>query len=50
MTDRKTMTEVLRDAMAKAFFGNTYDALKPPQKQHVDELMARSHKYAKAAK
>lgn len=27
MTDRQTMTEVLRDARAKALFNVTYDAL-----------------------
>lgn len=47
MTDRKTMTEVLRDARAKALFKLHYNVLTPAQKFQVDELMRRSHKYAK---
>lgn len=50
MTDRQTMTEALRDARAKAIFGVTYAALKPAQKARVDDLMARSSKYAKVEK
>lgn len=46
MTAPKTMTEALLDARAKAIFGRDYSALTPAQKQHVDELMARSTKYA----
>lgn len=40
------MTEALRDARAKAIFGVVYAALKPTQKTRVDDLMARSSKYA----
>ena len=47
MTDRKTMTEVLRDARSKALFNLNYDALTVAQKWRVDELMAKSTKYAK---
>jgi hypothetical protein len=47
MSDRKTMTEVLRDARAKALFKLHYNVLTPAQKFQVDELMRRSHKYAR---
>lgn len=50
MTNRQTMTEVLRDARSKALFGVKYDALTDAQKWWVDELMQRSSKYAKAGK
>lgn len=50
MTDRKTMTEALLDARSKALFNVNYDALTVAQKWRVDELMAKSAKYAKAGK
>lgn len=49
MSDRQTMTEVLRDARSKALFKAKYDALTVAQKNTVDRLMQRSAKYAKAA-
>jgi len=50
MSDRQTMTQVLRDARSKALFKAKYDALTIAQKWLVDELMQRSAKYAKAGK
>jgi hypothetical protein len=50
VTDRLTMTQVLRDARSKALFRREYDALTVAQKWRVDELMAKSSKYAKAGK
>lgn len=50
MTARQTMTEALKDARAKAIYHTDYAALTAAQRQHVDELMARSTKYAKAGK
>lgn len=46
----QTLTEALRDARAKALFGREYAALTVAQQGHVDELMARSSKYAKVEK
>jgi hypothetical protein len=46
MTDRKTMSEVLRDARAKALFHVSYASLTVAQKEQVEELMQRSSKYA----
>jgi hypothetical protein len=50
MTTRQTLTEAIRDCRAKALFWKKYDALTPAQKERVDELMARSTKYAKVSK
>ena len=50
MTNRQTLTEVLRDARAKALFWKKYDELTPAQKERVDELMASATKYAKVGK
>jgi hypothetical protein len=47
MSDRQTLTEAIRDARAKALFRTKYELLTAAQKERVDELMGRAHKYAK---
>lgn len=39
MTDRRTLTEALRDARAKALFSLNYERLTVAQKCRVDELI-----------
>jgi len=50
VSDRQTLTEVLRDARAKALYWKKYDELTAIQKERVDELMASATKYAKEGK